>query len=211
MLFLFIKNNREKEDVIIVIIIVFVAISCTTTETIANDTRSNDDRILPAEIRDYKSNENIAEINPIKEGFILLSDNQEKQSPFTISSTSAAPTTTKKTSTPKTLPDIPSTTCETKQQTTLTSTSKFTVTTLSKIPNHTVNSIDDYSSHRRGRRLLNDPSNDTDIDTSLDDSDVGTFMKVDDEELSKQLVNMAVMADGSGYSMYRLKNYLFQY
>jgi hypothetical protein len=78
--------------------------------------------------------------------------------------------------------------------------------------NYTVNSIDDDSLHRRGRRLLNVPSYDTDIDTSsaptsLDDnSDVGSFLQVDDEELTNQLVNIVVMADGSGYSMYRLNN-----
>jgi len=182
---------------------VFATVGCKTTETITNGTRSHGDRGLSADIHDYKSNDNIAEINPINEGFILLSNNKKKQSPFTTSSTSAVLTTTKKTS------DISSTTYTTKKQTMPTSTSKMATTTLS---NYTVNSIDDHSLHRRGRRLLNDPSYDTDIDTSstptsLDDnSDVGSFLQVDDEQLSNQLVNIVVMADGSGYSMYRLNN-----
>ena len=95
-----------------------------------------------------------------------------------------------------------------------TSTSKMTTTTLKSTPNHTVNSNGNRSPRRVGRRLLTDPSYDTDIDTpspqtlSDDDSDVNSFLKVDDEELSKQLVNMAVSADGSGESMYRSLNYL---
>jgi len=108
------------------------------------------------------------------------------------------------------------TTCKTKHQTTPTSTSKMTTTTLTKTPNHTTDSMVDPSRSRRGRRLLNDPSYDTDIDTSststsLDDNnDVDSFLKVNDEDLSKQLVNMEFTVDGSGFSMYQLNNYLFQ-
>jgi hypothetical protein len=90
----------------------------------------------------------------------------------------------------------------------------MTTTTLKSTPNHTVHSNGNRSPKRVGRRLLNDPSYDTDIDTPSpqtlidDDSDVNSFLKVDDEELSKQLVNMAISADGSGFSMYRSLNHL---
>jgi hypothetical protein len=59
----------------------------------------------------------------------------------------------------------------------------------------------------RGRRLLNDFSYDTDVSSTNTSanlpSDVNSFLTVNDEELSKQLMNMVAMVDGSGFSMYR--------
>jgi hypothetical protein len=194
----------RKKDSLIITIVVFTCINCTTTETISNNNHG-----LSAETHDYKSNENPAEINPINEGFIILSDNQNKHLSPTISSTSAGPIKKKQTSTTRTLPNITTTTtCKTIYQKISTSTSKTTSTTLNRTPNNTVATVVDDSRSRRGRRLLNDPSYDTDIDTSstnasLDDnSDVGSFLKISDEELGNQLLNMDVMADGSGFSMY---------
>jgi hypothetical protein len=219
-MFFFLKDNEKIIDSITVNIVALACTNCTTTETILNNEWSNDNHGLSAETQDYKSNGNPVEINPIDEGFIILSDNEKKQPLAAISSTSAGPTKKKQTSTSRTLPNVTSspttTTCKTKHQTTPTSTSKMTTTTLTKTPNHTTDSTVDPSRSRRGRRLLNDPSYDTDIDTSststsLDDNnDVDSFLKVNDEDLSKQLVNMEFTVDGSGFSMYQLNNYLFQ-
>lgn len=197
-------------------IVVFACINCTTTETVSNNKWSNDNHGLSAETYDYKSNDNPVETNPIHEGFIILADNQKNHPSPTISSMSAGPTTKKPIFTSRELSNVTSATSKTKHQITSSSTSKMTTTTLNKTPNHTVNSIVNHSSHRRGRRLLNDPSYDTELDTSStntslnDDSDVANFLKVNDEELRDQLVNMDAMTDGSGFSMYQLNNYLFQ-
>ncbi len=71
----------------------------------------------------------------------------------------------------------------------------------------------DISSGRRGRRLLNEPSYDTDIETSSAENtsfvdDAGSFLKVDADDLTFQLMNMANTVDGSGFSMY-LRNPCF--
>jgi hypothetical protein len=161
---------------------------------------------------DYKSNDNNAETNPINEGFILLTDNKKQKQPSsTKTSTSTVSTILKQTSTMRALSKMPSTTttCKTKHQTTPTTTTKMMTTTLKRTPNQADSSIVNRTHGRVGRKLLNDPSYDTDIDTSSaktlldDDSDVNSFLKVDDEELTKQLVDTAAMADGSGESMYR--------
>ncbi|CAF4138467.1 unnamed protein product, partial [Adineta steineri] len=204
------KSTLHHWSFLITFILLFTTVHCTTittttTDNIENDTRSNVNHSLSAEIHDYKSNDNITEINPIHEGFILLSDNQKKRTPSTITSTTAS-TKTKQTSTLRTLSNTTTTTCKTKHQKTSTSTSKITTTTSTRSPNNTVKTADNHESPRRGRRLLNELSYDTDIDTSsvhasLDNNnDMDNFLKVDDEELTKQLVNLAVMADGSGFT-----------
>lgn len=71
-------------------------------------------------------------------------------------------------------------------------------TTVMNVLNHTMNSIENYSLHHRNRRLLNEVNDDT--------GDVGSFLRVaDDDQLAKQFINLAVTADGSGFSMYRLR------
>jgi len=203
----FLKDNEKKKDSITITIVAFTCTNCTTTETISNNKWSNDNPGLSAETYDYKSNDHPVETNPINEGFIILSDNQKNDPSSTISSASTGPTTKKLTSTSRELSNVTSGTSKTKHQITSSSTSKMTTTTLKTTPNHTVNSIVNHSSHHRGRRLLNDPSYDTDLDTSsintlLDnDSDVASFLKVNDEELRDQLININAMADGSGFSM----------
>jgi hypothetical protein len=65
-----------------------------------------------------------------------------------------------------------------------------------------------------GRRLLNEPSYDTDTDTSSmqtpveSDEEFNSFLKVDNDELSKQLFKFEVTAGGSGESMLTLKNWV---
>ncbi|CAF1151520.1 unnamed protein product [Rotaria sp. Silwood1] len=190
--------------IIITFISVFACIKCTTTQTTKNSTRSKEKQALSAEIRDYKSIDTSVEITPINEGFIIISDNQNKKNPPTISSTSARPKSLKRVSTSRNLLDVSSTTCKTELQRTSTSTSIITTTTLQKTPNETVTLITDHSQRRLGRRLLNDPSYDTEIDlpsteTLLDDdSDVQTFLKFDDTNLNKQLIGVEAMIDGSG-------------
>jgi hypothetical protein len=161
---------------------------------------------LSAKIRDYKSNDKTVEVNPINEGFILLSDNLKKSSSETSSSTSAGPTTAKRTVTPRTVKNVSTTTCKTKHQTTATPTKMITTTTLQKTPNHTVN----HPAGRLGRRILTDLSYDTDItETSStqasleDDTDVESFLKVDNEELSKQLAEMTDTTGSGDESMCR--------
>jgi hypothetical protein len=192
-------------------IIVFACIKCTTTEILSNDNNPS----LTAETNDYKSNENTAEINPINEGFIIFSDNQKKYPLSPMSSTSASPIKKKETSISRTLSNTTATT-KTKHQLTPTSTSKTTTTTLTKTPNYTANSTVNHPSNRRGRRLLHDSNYDTDMDTSTtntsldNESDMGSFLKVNDEELSNQLLYMSAMAEGSGEtSMYQLNIYLY--
>jgi hypothetical protein len=79
-----------------------------------------------------------------------------------------------------------------------------------KIKNHTSPPVGHL-----GRRLLNEPSYDTDIDTSSmqtpveGDGEFNSFLKVDNDELSKQLFKFEVTADGSGESMLTLKNWVF--
>ena len=135
------------------------------------------------------------ESNPSNEGFIILSDNQKQHLP----SRSANRMKEKQTPDPRTWSNI-----------TATTTSK----TIAKSSNRTSDSQLDYSAVRLGRRLLNDISYDTDIDTTPANSlhnhpsDVDDFLAVNDEELSKQLMLMAVSTDGSGYSMYCLESCL---
>ena len=144
---------------------------------------SNTDLDLSSEVHDYKSNDTIKEVSPISEGFILLADNRKKQASSNISTTPCKNTT-------KTM-------------------------TVMEALNHTMNSIETYSVHHRNRRLLNEVSDDTKTETSSpsvqsilndDIGDVGSFLRVaDDDQLAKQLINLAVTVDGSGFSMYRLK------
>jgi hypothetical protein len=93
-------------------------------------------------------------------------------------------------------------TSKTKHATSSISTTTITTEILQRIPNHTVN-----SPVRRVRRLLNDLTYDTDLsstNTSIDHvSDVDGFLTVNNEELSKQLLDMAMTVDGSGFCMYQ--------
>jgi hypothetical protein len=175
-----------------------MCVNCIGTKTISENKWSNNNHDdLSENTYDYKSNDITIESNPINEGFIILSDNQKKQPLSTISSTSAGPIRKKPTSTARKLSN-------TTTRTTSISTRKTITKSLPKTTNHTINSYLDSSSARRGRRLLNDPSYDTDTDTSFDHAnDVESFLKVNDEELSQQLLTMAETVDGSGYSMYQ--------
>jgi hypothetical protein len=192
------------------VILVLPAAHGTKPELIVPDGRTNAGHSLSAKIRDYRSNDNVPEVNPINEGFILLAEQQKKPSPLAISLTTTAPTKAKRTSTVRSFSNVTTTTtCETKHKTASTSTNKTSTTILfQSSSNGSVHATEDESLHRRGRKILTAASYDTDADTSTafplfddnDQSDVENFLRVDDEELTKQLVNLAVMADGSGFS-----------
>ena len=66
--------------------------------------------------------------------------------------------------------------------------------TIVKTINHTSSPI----------RLLNEASNDIGI------GEIESFLKVDNEELNKQLINNEFTIDGSGDSMFRLYNYFLK-
>jgi len=165
------------------IIVAFGDITIVSSESISSQKWSNIIQDLSSKIHDYKSYDKIIETHPLNEGFILLADNPKKPSP--------TQTTTKPTRISKS-PNISSTTRKT--------------TTMVKIKNRTSAPVGHV-----GRRLLNEPSYDTDIDTStlqtqiVDDSEFSNFMKVDNEELSEQLFNFDTTADGSGESTLTLK------
>lgn len=67
-----------------------------------------------------------------------------------------------------------------------------------------------------GRKLLNEPSYGTDIDSSSikvpikddEDNEFDHFLKVDDQELSLKLFNSQIIPDGSGESMFQLKDFV---
>ena len=172
---------------------VITCIDCTSTNTWSNANHG-----LSAKIRDYKSDENTAEINPINEGFILISNEQKKPPRSTISPT--------RTSSSRTLHNVSSTTCKTKHQTISTFDDRVKTISLENKRNYTVCSIVKKLPSRRGRRLLNEPNYDTDTSSANmsveDNSDMESFLKVDGAELSKQLINMALVSDGSGESKY---------
>lgn len=63
----------------------------------------------------------------------------------------------------------------------------------------------DHSVGHLGRRLLNEPSYDTDLDRPSEDNDwkMNDLIKIDmDEELNKQLFRFETTMDGSGESMF---------
>ena len=184
---------NDNDRMINIYFLVLTCVECTATETISDNNHG-----LSSDPYGYKSDDQTKENNPTIEGFIILTDNQKKQP-------SADSTMKKQSSISRTWSN---TTAKAKSKTKHTTPSKSTTTikpkSLQKISNHMV-----ISPIRHGRRLLNDFSYDTDLsatNTSSDfASDVDSFLAVNDEELSKQLVNMALSVDGSGTSMYHWK------
>lgn len=169
-------------------ILVFTCVYCTTTEII------KDNNGLSANTYDYKSHDNAAEISPVNEGFIILSDSKKY---ITHTATSAGPIVKKQTPTARTLSNntTSSKTAHKKKtsSTTTTTTLMTTTTALNMTP----------QSNRRGRRLLNDPSYDTDVDlpNKTVSDDVDSFLTVNDDELSISLFSYQSTYDGSGTSM----------
>lgn len=168
----------------------FSCVFCIATET---RSANENNHSLSTDTYDSKSNEKNVESNPTNEGFIILSDNQKQHS----ASTSVNRIRNKQTSTSRT---------STSSSTAITP-RKTTAKSLARSSNRTSKPQLDYSFARRGRRLLNDISYDTELETTPANTlfdplgDVDTFMAVNDEELSKQLLLMAVSMEGSTFSM----------
>jgi hypothetical protein len=181
------------DEIIIRFLVTLTCVNCTATEIISDNNHG-----LSSDTYDYKSDDKTVESNPVIEGFIIFGDNQKKHPSPIISSTSTDSTTKKPSSTSQTWSNI---TKKTKSKTKI-STNTIKTKSLQKISNHAMNSL-----AHRGRRLLNDFSYDTDVSSTNTSanlpSDVNSFLTVNDEELSKQLMNMVAMVDGSGFSMYR--------
>ncbi|CAF3337216.1 unnamed protein product [Rotaria socialis] len=187
--------------IIIVFISVFASIQCTT---IKNTRDSKEKSSLLADIHDYKSIDNPAEINPATEGFIIINDEKKKHSRTKQLSNSSKSKRTNKISKSKTLLYVTSTTCEPQLHDTFTSTSIITTTTLKTTPNNTSHVSINSPHGRRGRRLLNDVSYNTDTETTYtqtqfgDEGDVQSFMQVDAALLGSNFGDMTAATDGSG-------------
>ncbi|CAF2811538.1 unnamed protein product [Rotaria sp. Silwood2] len=167
---------------IIILILVFDHIITISSESISNSIWTNIIHDLASNINGYKSNDKTMESHPFNEGF-MLQPNNRKQSSSTISSSTSLIVINRI----STLHNILSTTCKT--------------TTLVENLNHTISPIDNH----RGQGISNETNNDNGFETSLkqtliedDNNEIDSFLKVDDEELSKQLVNIAYTTDGSG-------------
>jgi hypothetical protein len=144
---------------------------------------------LSVKLYGYKLDDKTIESHPLNEGFILLADNSKKSLPIKIKSTSSL--LDNRTSI---LHNISLTTCKT----------VIKVKAIDPISLPTV----DRSLGHVGRRLLNEPSYDTDLETSSiqtpleDDSEIESFFKVNEEEINRQLFNIGTTSDGSGDSMF---------
>ena len=169
-------------------ILVFTCVYCTTTEII------KDNNGLSANTYDYKSHDNAAEISPVNEGFIILSDSKKY---ITHTATSAGPIVKKQTPTARTLSNNTTSSKKAHKKKTSSTTTTTTLMTTTTALNMTP------QSNRRGRRLLNDPSYDTDVDlpNKTVSDDVDSFLTVNDDELSISLFSYQSTYDGSGTSM----------
>jgi hypothetical protein len=132
-------------------------------------------------------NEKNIESHPLNEGFIMVPDDHPKPS---------KKITVKPDKRIFISNNISSTTCRT--------------VVIVKTKKQTSPPILDHSMGHHGRRLLNEPSYDTDLDITSKptpiDEEFDSFLKVNDEELSKQLLNMDAAMDGSGISTFRAKH-----
>jgi len=183
-------------------ILVFTCVYCTTTEII------KDNNGLSANTYDYKSHDNAAEISPVNEGFIILSDSKKY---ITHTATSAGPIVKKQTPTARTLSNNTTSskkahkkkTSSTTTTTTLMTTTTTLMTTTTTLMTTTTALNMTPQLNRRGRRLLNDPSYDTDVDlpNKTVSDDVDSFLTVNDDELSISLFSYQSTYDGSGTSM----------
>ena len=169
-------------------ILVFTCVYCTTTEII------KDNNGLSANTYDYKSHDNAAEISPVNEGFIILSDSKKY---ITHTATSAGPIVKKQTPTARTLSNNTTSSKKAHKKKTSSTTTTTTLMTTTTALNMTP------QLNRRGRRLLNDPSYDTDVDlpNKTVSDDVDSFLTVNDDELSISLFSYQSTYDGSGTSM----------
>ena len=155
---------------------------------------------LFSDIRDYKSSRSTVDVSPSQEGFLPLPE-QQQQRTTPMASALALNTTILSTENTST------TTCQTVDQQSLLS---------SQLPsknesNRTTDPELAPTQNHRSRRLLADQSSNADLATPIDassahivgtdDTDMNSFLRVEDEELAMQLSNNAMAVEGSGTSM----------
>jgi hypothetical protein len=177
-MFIFLKVSN-----VFSIFIVFGNINIISSESISIQAWSNLIQDLSLKIHDYKSDDKMIESHPLNEGFILLAHNPKEPSTTTTKPTHLSTKTRISRS-----HNISSTTC--------------TTIIMIKTKNRTSSPVGHL-----GRRLLNEPNYNTDTDTTSmqtpieNDAELDNFLKVNDEELSKQLFNLGVTVEASGESM----------
>ncbi len=153
-----------------------------SSESIPSQTWPTTLQDLSLKIHDYEFDDKIIESHPLNEGFILFNDNPKK------------PATQSKLVRP-TVQNISCTTC----------------TTIVMVKTTTAKNSTALSVGHRGRRLLNEPRYDTDMDTTSketpleDDGEIDRVLKLNDEELSRQLMVTGFTIDASGESMLEKK------
>ncbi|CAF3505225.1 unnamed protein product [Rotaria sordida] len=167
---LFVKSYLTM---IIKLILIFSHIITISSESISSQTWPNIIQDLSSKINNYKSHDKTMENHPLNEGFMLLSNNH-KQSSSTISSSTSLIVINQISTSDK----ISSITCKTK--------------TIVENLNHTISSIIDYTVDHLGKRVSNE--------SIYDNDEIDSFLKVDDDILSKQIVNSGSTVDGSGYT-----------
>jgi hypothetical protein len=144
-------------------------------------------------IHNHKAKDRTVANQPFNEGFILLLGNQKKLSPKETTK-SAELTVGDRIFTSY---NTSSTTCNTRT-----------------VGKHTP--TDDQSLSRRNRRLVNDLNNDTNIETTAkqtpitNESEIDSFLRIDDEQLSALIFNTDTTVDGSSESMFPLESYTFK-
>lgn len=160
-------------------------------------------------MRDYKPADKVDEISPRTEGFIIISDEKQKPQPSKRSAVTTRPNDHKRISKSKNFLYVSSTTCQTLLQKRSTHTNIVRTPTVKKTSNQTSTADEEHTHSHRSRRLLNEPSYDTETEnapsapTLLDDTgDVQAFMQVNDPFLSKQLMLDTATIDGSGESKF---------
>ncbi|CAF1591499.1 unnamed protein product [Adineta ricciae] len=96
----------------------------------------------------------------------------------------------------------------------LTNTSTTTCTTVPQTKTTTSTSTTNHSLGYLGRRLLNEPSYDTDLDISSQhqhllqaDNEINEFLQVNEEDMFKALQNVELTTDGSGETTYSTAEY----
>ncbi|CAF1176917.1 unnamed protein product [Adineta ricciae] len=96
----------------------------------------------------------------------------------------------------------------------LTNTSTTTCTTVPKTKTTASTPTTNHSLGYLGRRLLNEPSYDTDLDTSSQhqhllqaDNEINEFLQVNEEDMFKALENVELTTDGSGETSYSTAEY----
>ncbi|UJR15670.1 hypothetical protein I4U23_002604 [Adineta vaga] len=166
-------------------LLVFKSIATISGELTATQTLSSEIQDLSSNKHNSQLKSKIIETHPFDEGFILLSANHDK------------PLASEQKSNISLRHPPSSTVYNTSSTTCITVTKTKSITNISSpIINHSIGHL--------GRRLLNEPSYDTDLDISSpqallqDDNEIGDFLQVNEEDMHKAFVTFEVTADGSG-------------